>query len=377
MDGRNSSGRRISLLNDDRPPLSSAVQRFPSLHSRTSSYTSTGALSPPTPQLVRSDSSDSAAAYRTPSPVTPNFCFEVLHPRINSPSCSITSSSTYKEVLAVPVASGVPQQIHKVLSQPGYTLQQPASYQLPPFSSCSEQAPPSVMSPASISLVISVSDPTDDSASSSGRSQSSGKTTGNKKNHYPCPMAKQFGCTDLFTTSGHAARHAKKHTGKKDAFCPECNKAFTRKDNMEQHRRTHQSGRNAVKDGVQSRKAHLHNSAPEQKQQLKRAKQTPSEEIFLPPFKSELRLGSPASTISAYDSVDTVPASISPSSPPVVVMQQRPLLQRLPPIHPPHACSPDLLSDIMPRPEDISPGLSHGLETLAIAASGQKRKYET
>ena len=56
-------------------------------------------------------------------------------------------------------------------------------------------------------------------------------------------MAKQFGCTDFFTTSGHAARHAKKHTGKKDAFCPECNKAFTRKDNMEQHRRTHQNGR--------------------------------------------------------------------------------------------------------------------------------------
>ncbi|KAF2460825.1 hypothetical protein BDY21DRAFT_261597, partial [Lineolata rhizophorae] len=57
---------------------------------------------------------------------------------------------------------------------------------------------------------------------------------------YPCPLAKQFGCSDFFTTSGHAARHAKKHTGKKDAFCPECGKAFTRKDNMEQHRRTHQ-----------------------------------------------------------------------------------------------------------------------------------------
>ncbi|QIX01719.1 hypothetical protein AMS68_007236 [Peltaster fructicola] len=64
-----------------------------------------------------------------------------------------------------------------------------------------------------------------------------------KKNQYPCPMAKQYNCNDFFTTSGHAARHAKKHTGKKDAFCPECNKAFTRKDNMEQHRRTHQNGR--------------------------------------------------------------------------------------------------------------------------------------
>ena len=66
-----------------------------------------------------------------------------------------------------------------------------------------------------------------------------------KKNQYPCPLSKQFNCADYFTTSGHAARHAKKHTGKKDAFCPECNKAFTRKDNMEQHRRTHQNGRGA------------------------------------------------------------------------------------------------------------------------------------
>lgn len=64
-----------------------------------------------------------------------------------------------------------------------------------------------------------------------------------KKNHYPCPVSKQYACNEFFTTSGHAARHAKKHTGKKDAICPECGKAFTRKDNMEQHRRTHSGAR--------------------------------------------------------------------------------------------------------------------------------------
>jgi hypothetical protein len=69
-----------------------------------------------------------------------------------------------------------------------------------------------------------------------------------KKNHYPCPLARQYNCQDYFTTSGHAARHAKKHTGRKDALCPECNKAFTRKDNMEQHRRTHQTSRKLPKD---------------------------------------------------------------------------------------------------------------------------------
>ena len=64
-----------------------------------------------------------------------------------------------------------------------------------------------------------------------------------KKNKYPCPHAQRFNCVDTFTTSGHAARHGKKHTGEKNILCPDCSKAFTRKDNMKQHQRTHQSRR--------------------------------------------------------------------------------------------------------------------------------------
>ncbi|KAF3481491.1 uncharacterized protein GIQ15_04250 [Arthroderma uncinatum] len=60
-----------------------------------------------------------------------------------------------------------------------------------------------------------------------------------KKNKHACPYATSHGCTATFTTSGHAARHGKKHTGEKRVHCPVCNKAFTRKDNMKQHRRTH------------------------------------------------------------------------------------------------------------------------------------------
>ncbi|KAK2859889.1 hypothetical protein FQN49_004609 [Arthroderma sp. PD_2] len=60
-----------------------------------------------------------------------------------------------------------------------------------------------------------------------------------KKNKYACPYATSHGCSATFTTSGHAARHGKKHTGEKRVHCPVCNKAFTRKDNMKQHRRTH------------------------------------------------------------------------------------------------------------------------------------------
>jgi uncharacterized Zn-finger protein len=58
---------------------------------------------------------------------------------------------------------------------------------------------------------------------------------------HPCPYAASHSCTATFTTSGHAARHGRKHTGKESVHCPVCNKAFTRKDNMKQHRRTHRS----------------------------------------------------------------------------------------------------------------------------------------
>lgn len=62
-----------------------------------------------------------------------------------------------------------------------------------------------------------------------------------RKNKYPCPYAASHGCSATFTTSGHAARHGKKHTGEKSVHCPICNKAFTRKDNMKQHIRTHRT----------------------------------------------------------------------------------------------------------------------------------------
>ena len=67
------------------------------------------------------------------------------------------------------------------------------------------------------------------------------QTKGLKKNKYPCPYAVSHGCSATFTTSGHAARHGKKHTGEKSVHCPVCNKAFTRKDNMKQHIRTHRT----------------------------------------------------------------------------------------------------------------------------------------
>ncbi|KAI4173644.1 MAG: hypothetical protein LQ343_002819 [Gyalolechia ehrenbergii] len=70
------------------------------------------------------------------------------------------------------------------------------------------------------------------------------------KKKFPCPHASKFGCPDTFTTSGHASRHGKKHTGEKSVICPTCKKAFTRKDNMKQHERTHRNV--GVKNGQNS-----------------------------------------------------------------------------------------------------------------------------
>lgn len=78
-------------------------------------------------------------------------------------------------------------------------------------------------------------------ASDASSSQGSATRGTGRKNKYPCPYAASHGCSATFTTSGHAARHGKKHTGEKSVHCPICNKAFTRKDNMKQHIRTHRT----------------------------------------------------------------------------------------------------------------------------------------
>ncbi|KAF2996632.1 hypothetical protein E8E13_002604 [Curvularia kusanoi] len=171
-----------------------------------------------------------------------------------------------------------------------------------------------------------------------------------KKNSYPCPMAKQFGCNDYFTTSGHAARHAKKHTGRKDAFCPECNKAFTRKDNMEQHRRTHQTGRNAKSS---------ENGVKKTKPAAKR------------PRPSPLQSSAP---VSASDIYDPALSSLSPDNATFLAsaVQQVPSLSDYSPQE--RSAYPDPTQYSMSHGYSI--GSSSGLDVLAVAASGEKRKFE-
>jgi hypothetical protein len=107
------------------------------------------------------------------------------------------------------------------------------------------QAPHSTHSNASIPPAATSVPPNLQTKTSPNASSTSAST---KKNKYPCPYAQTHKCHATFTTSGHAARHGKKHTGEKGVHCPICNKAFTRKDNMKQHERTHkgpQSGSNS------------------------------------------------------------------------------------------------------------------------------------
>lgn len=345
MDGKNSIGCRISLLNDSEGPRqisssssrsdrSTSSNRLPSLprslHSRTSSFASTPVLSPQTPPLTRSDSSDSKIM-QIPSPLTPDFTFDAAFPTQHQlPSPLFTQKTSFSPQM--------PKDSHPMV----YPLS--GTYPYPP-PQLQQQAYMPVNAPVPVPAPVSPSIAPEAKAGSSAKAPS-------KKNHYPCPMAKQYNCPDHFTTSGHAARHAKKHTGRKDAVCPECNKAFTRKDNMEQHRRTHQSGRNAPKSGdemVQQRKA--------AKAVSKRPRPSPLQpsSSMITPIDPMLPT-SPGSSV-AFSDV----ASLSQVS-----------LQPLPSFSNPYMDPTPYRYDL-PLP-DLPTSFTTGLDTLAIVATGEDRK---
>lgn len=336
MDGKNSSGRRVSLLNDgpEAPTLVRLPSISPSLRSRTSSYTSSPIGSPPTPRLVRSDSSDSVTM-QTPSPITPEFGpFDNQLQGLSSPYAAqphyfdmqqggmppngMHHNNDMKPANFNAYGPTIIDQQMPYHTQPAYYNRQP---HMP------EQH---ISAPAASSANIRP-----------------------KKNSYPCPMAKQYGCSDYFTTSGHAARHAKKHTGKKDAFCPECNKAFTRKDNMEQHRRTHQSGRSAK--GTESG--------------VKKAKPAAKR-----PRPSPLQSSGPSSSLVNYDAHLSMSPDGTPFMAPAVQHADQQVLPDFSPSQSHRSTYPDPTQFSMSHGYSI--GSSSGLDALAIAASGEKRKFE-
>ena len=407
MDGRNCTGRKISLLNDSSdlattPSFFPSKIRLPPLaqHSRTSSCASTRSLSAQTPQLVRSSSSDSRT-FATPWPLTPslNSFDSSAYPHNHKAQQHqyYISQSSYAKMDDANAAMYPPIADATGAMPTAYPMPAPMPQQIPPQPS--QQIYRASNSPASepsrVSTVSATSNPT--------KSQP-------KKNQYPCPMAKQVGCTDFFTTSGHAARHAKKHTGKKDAFCPECNKAFTRKDNMEQHRRTHQSGRGAgrssnnnndeskvkkptktpAKKSVVRAEPQQLEAAVEQQLAMEAAQPVIAPITTLPltlPAQVQAQVAQQAALEQALmlppqgpyflNTIDTGPVPALPAvmpdlnvRPPLVRTNFTSSLDYVAPI-PAMVADPDSLHYSYP-----SPGLSNGLHSLALAASEHRRLSE-
>jgi uncharacterized Zn-finger protein len=340
---------------------------------------------------VRSSSSDSRT-FASPSPLTPSLnAFDSsyhAHPQqpqqqhyyIHSQSFAKMDDPNASLYPPIPDATGAMSQAYPMPQMP---------QQMPP--QANQQMYRSSNSPASEPSHVSAV-----SATSNPKAQP-------KKNQYPCPMAKQFGCTDFFTTSGHAARHAKKHTGKKDAFCPECNKAFTRKDNMEQHRRTHQNGRGgsrtsngdeakvkkstktpAKKSAIKAEPQHFEAAVQQELAEQPQPVQAPlpvqvvqaAQAQALQQQAVEQAMMLPATTPYFLSAVDTGPIPALPPVMPDLIM--RPPLQRsnfatsleyIPPMTMP--ADPDGLHYSYP-----SPGLSNGLNSLALAASEHRRLSE-
>ncbi|KAJ4380639.1 hypothetical protein N0V86_003998 [Didymella sp. IMI 355093] len=276
----------------------------------------------------------------TPSPVTPEFAaFDGMSQGMPSPSYNQDHYFTYQN----PVMREHPMQLNGMLHnnemKPVVALNEYAPHMVNQ-AAYHAQPQPYYNSPQMPEQHVQAAAP----AAASARP---------KKNAYPCPLSKTYHCTDMFTTSGHAARHAKKHTGKKDAFCPECNKAFTRKDNMEQHRRTHQSGRSAKgsDNGVKKAKVAARRPRPSPLQS--------SAQVQLHSVDPVLRI-TPHST--GFMAPAVQPAEDVGQDSGHYTAQ-----------YSPHAY-PDPSQYSMTLGYNV--GSHSALDALAIAASGEKRKFE-
>ena len=265
MDEKRSREGIISILNDDDSPSfyvrrkeeaqqyksleRPTILRQPQYAGRISSISSISS-----PPLLRFDSSSSskstASMNSSPSPSTPAYLLQDGMPMFHD----LNTLSTL-----LPFPTGItPFMEQQSLVTPGYL-----SRQLPDLSQ--KQMPILAPQYPIIPLSHSSASSIEQSSLPSLSSENSAATPSNpqlsppidpatnpaptKKNKYPCPYAASHNCDATFTTSGHAARHGKKHTGEKGVRCPTCDKAFTRKDNMKQHQRTHKVSSKAGRSG--------------------------------------------------------------------------------------------------------------------------------
>jgi hypothetical protein len=227
MDVINAAGQHVSLLNHDEPGRHRGRPHAlrPRLARAATTHASPrlGPRASPTPQLVRHRSSASQPSPPSPSPMTPTYPFEPLDASKPAPPHDAHDRAPYYAPPA-PFPPG--------LMDDPYGAGFPAAATAFPYAT--DLITP--ITPQAALAAASQQPPPPPPPDPSPR--------GRKK--YPCPHAARYACADTFTTSGHAARHGKKHTGEKNIRCPTCNKAFTRKDNMRQHERTHRPAKDAA-----------------------------------------------------------------------------------------------------------------------------------
>ncbi len=183
-------------------------------YTRASSFSSTGS----TPPLLRQSSSESSSSMdSSPSPITPAYSYvdntvlpydPLLRQDLTGylPSPSTITPFLEQQLMIAPNMTD-PHYPGKATIIPPLTL---AQYPIVPTSVHPSLPPLAVPSPATLHTP-----PT--SAPAPSNQPTTSPTTNAapppKKNKYPCPYSQSHNCQATFTTSGHAARHGKKHTG--------------------------------------------------------------------------------------------------------------------------------------------------------------------
>lgn len=253
----------------ERPSLLRQAQ-----YSRTSSFSSAGS-----PPLLRQSSSSSKSSSssmdNTPSPITPAYNYldnnvlpydTLLRQDMVGPLPSPSTITPFLDQQLM-ISPNLPDQF----SSKQMPSMMPSQYPLVPAPLHASHTHLSPVTAANASVRPPVASAPSMQPKPASATASSGAPPA-KKNKYPCPYAQSHNCQATFTTSGHAARHGKKHTGEKGVHCPICNKAFTRKDNMKQHERTHKNSTTAASssdDSARRSKAAITKDAQKAKQAKK------------------------------------------------------------------------------------------------------------
>ena len=238
IQARNSSGKQVSLLNDESGPASARdsgpVFGIPQYGSATSmershSYNSgmSTASSPRTPALFRSDSYDSQITVDPVSPITPLFMTD------HGGQSSYTSTAFFKGP-----TSQFEERIYEYPPPGAYATNQQYSMPVRPAFPDSR---------------------TSSYAETTYEEDPYHQTLERGTKRYPCRYRDTHHCEKTFTTSGHASRHSKIHTAEKAVHCTYqgCQKKFTRADNMKQHLETHYKSKNGSSSEKSSSKSSL------------------------------------------------------------------------------------------------------------------------